>query len=324
MMKELIKRSKLVFSIRILLEHIRKSMVFIKSMSNTSRKDGDRAMLSNLKIRTHALEKGMSIGAVKKGFGKIKAISLMDDLQTFLDICGDREFVGESVSVIREYVAFNKRMGADMSDIENKLGSFCERNKVEFCQGGGIFFVTHSNVQAEATENYEHLSQARFAVRDYGSAPIDIDKIKKALALCERTPSACNRQSWRIHIYTEKKLRDNLFIQQLGCNGFYEDMQCAILICGDAGCYAFPEFNTPYVDGGIYAMNLMYALNYYDLACIPLTLDLSVSKINILKKEMHLPQNELPVLLIGVGSYKENFKVACSNRTPYTEYVTFN
>ncbi len=138
MMRDFIKRNKIVFGIRILSEHFKKSLIFIKCMSNTSRKDDVKAMLTGLKIRTHALEKGMSIGAVKKGFGKIKAVSLMEDLQTLLNICGSREFVEESVSVIREYIAYNKQMGADMSDIENKLDNFCSRNKFIFTRGGGF------------------------------------------------------------------------------------------------------------------------------------------------------------------------------------------
>jgi len=38
---------------------------------------------------------------------------------------------------------------------------------------------------------------------------------------------------------------------------------------------------------------------------------------------MGLPENEMPVLLIGVGSYKNEFKAAVSYRYPYSQYTDF-
>ena len=49
------------------------------------RKD-PRKFYTDLLIRTHALEKGMSIGKARFGFGKPKAISLLKDLQHYLNI----------------------------------------------------------------------------------------------------------------------------------------------------------------------------------------------------------------------------------------------
>lgn len=43
-----------------------------------------------------------------------------------------------------------------------------------------------------------------------------------------------------------------------------------------------------------------------------------------IKQEMNIPGNEIPVLLIGVGTYKDDFKVAVSHRYSYKQYVKFN
>nr|WP_298671524.1 hypothetical protein [uncultured Prevotella sp.] len=42
-----------------------------------------RKLATDLHIRAHALEKGMSIGNVRVGFGKKKALSLLDDIDSF-------------------------------------------------------------------------------------------------------------------------------------------------------------------------------------------------------------------------------------------------
>lgn len=68
-------------------------------------------------IRTHALEKGMSIGKVRYGFGKVKARSLLRDLQLYLNLGGDKTFAVDSASVINKYIVYNKEGGADMTDI---------------------------------------------------------------------------------------------------------------------------------------------------------------------------------------------------------------
>ena len=71
-------------------------------------------------------------------------------------------------------------------------------------------------------------------------------------------------------------------------------------------------------------MNLLYALHYYGLATIPLTMGHKWRITKKIKQEMHLPSHEVPVLLIGVGTFKDNYKVAVSHRYSYNEYVKFN
>lgn len=139
--------------------------------------------------------------------------------------------------------------------------------------------------------------------------------------MCERTPSACNRQSYKIYVYKDESLKNRIFKMQGGCNGFYEDMQIAILICGDQRGYNINELHQVYVDGGIYAMNLLYALHYEGLAAIPLTMGQKQGKIALIKKEMDIPEYEMPCVLIGVGSYKDEYKVAVSKRKDYMEYT---
>ena len=180
------------------------------------------------------------------------------------------------------------------------------------------------DISSKLKSPFDEFSQLRFSIRDFGSLPVDLEHVCAALRLCERTPSACNRQSWRVHVYTENKLVTKMFKLQGGSKGFNEQMQCAILVCGDLRNYGFYEQNLPFVDGGLYAMNLLYALHYYGLATIPLTMGHKWRITKKIKQEMHLPSHEVPVLLIGVGTFKDNYKVAVSHRYSYNEYVKFN
>ena len=211
-----------------------------------------------------------------------------------------------------------------MSDIRKKLEGFCTKNQISLIQQGGILHKQLLETQKLLTEDFEVFSQSRFSVRDFGDTPISMVQIKKALKMCERTPTACNRQSVRIHIFSKSDDKNKMFRLQMGCKGFENDMQCAILICGDMANYQFYEYSTLFTDGGIYAMNLLYALHREGLAAIPLTMGSKFGNLKRVKKGMNLPDNEIPILLIGVGSYKAEYKVAESHRFDYSTYCSFH
>lgn len=244
---------------------------------------------AELQIRIHALEKGMSIGTVKVGFGKEKAFAIIKDLVNLLKRGGAKQFVVESVSVLQKYVEFNKNMGADMTEVERYLHKLCSCYDIQIMDVGGIYNLSLKEISSKLKSPFDEFSQLRFSVRDFGTSPLNIEHVYAALRLCERTPSACNRQSWRLHVYTENKLVAKMFKLQGGSKGFNEQMQCAILICGDLRNYGFYEQNLPFVDGGIYAMNLLYALHYYGVATIPLTMGHKRRITKKIKQEMHLP-----------------------------------
>lgn len=318
-----LKQSKVILFFRILHEKWLETILFARFISNGNRYKIAKHLLTDLTIRVHAIEKGMSIGGVRPGFGKPKVKALIKDLDIYLSIGGEQMFVNEACSVIKKYIEFNEALGVDMSDIKEIFTSFCKKRSVQLKDMGGVLYLSKEKMDDERQKPFAAFSQSRYTVRDFSDKVISKADIQKALKLCERTPSACNRQSWRIYVYTDSVKRKKLFEMQKGCNGFIENMQAAILVCGDIQCYNFHELHQLYVDGGIYAMNLMYSLHYYNLANIPLTMGLKYSCIQDIKRELDIPDNELPVILIGVGSYKERFRVAESHRFDYQSYTRF-
>ena len=318
---DFLKNSRTVLFFRLLHEKWQEVLILTKYIANGNRYKDQNKLHTDLVIRTHALEKGMSIGSVRVGFGKPKALALLEDLQHYLSLGGEKTFVGESCSIINKYILFNEQMGADMTNIKSKLHKLCETNDISLSDMGGIYILDKHTTDLRSKDSFDVFSQSRFSVRDFGSERIPLDRIEKALTLAEKTPSACNRQSWKIYIYSDDILRNRMFSLQGGCKGFSEDMQYAILICGDIRGYNINELSQVYVDGGIYAMNLLYALHFESVAAIPLTMAHKQNMIKRIKREMGLPENEMPILLVGVGSYKESYKVAVSQRYDYKVYT---
>jgi len=323
--KNIIKYSYPVVYLRILFAKIQEVMPATKYLATAGLRSDPIKMATDLHIRAHALEKGMSIGNVRMGFGKKKALSLINDISRYLEIGGSKKKASDWGGIIESYIKFNEQLGANMNDIKapfNKLIS--EHNIQTNTEDAGVLWLNHDDIKKSETAAFSKFSQMRFSVRDFGEAPVSKNKLEDAFKLCERTPSACNRQSWRLHVYTEREQIDKICKLQLGCKGFSEDFQGVILLCTDIRCYAFQEMNQYFVDGGIYAMNLLYALQANDIAAIPLTMGHKTGHLNKIKQEMNLPANEQPILLIGYGSYKDNWKVACSKRDNWESYVSWN
>ena len=316
-----LKHSKTVLFFRLLHEKWQEILILRKYIANGGKYKDKEKLRTDLIIKVHALEKGMAIGEVKVGFGQQKALALLQDLNLFLSLGGDQDFVRESCSVIKKYIIFNEQIGANMDNISSALSDFCTTNSIETYDTGGVYILDKEKTFLQLKETFDNFSHSRFSVRDFGTEKIEIKRIKKALEICEKTPSACNRQSWRVYIYSEIELRNKIFSLQRGCNGFFQNMQYAILICGDLVKYHINELSLAYVDGGMYAMNLLYALHFEGIAAIPLTMGLKQQVLKRVKKEMEVPENEVPIILIGVGSYKDTYKVAVSERYPYEKYT---
>lgn len=319
--KEIIGNSRILFFFRVFFEKNREAWFLLKRLS--SGHSDWRKIEPVLRVEVHAIEKGMSIGQVRPGFGKAKATEFMEHLQQYINVGGRQVFVNECCSILCQYVDFNKKLGADMNDIDSKIKAFCNKNHATITVFGGVRDVRKDEVYESLHKDFSFFSQSRYAVRDFGTDFISRKQVEEALKIAEKTPSACNRQSWKIHVFAGDDKRLRMFQLQGGCKGFYEDMQYAILVCGDLNYYRFFEMSQIYVDGGLYAMNLMYALHYKGMATIPLTMSIRINKINNIINDMNLTKSELPILLIGVGSYKDSFKVAKSERVPYQEYTKF-
>lgn len=72
MIKEYLKNAKWVLFLRLCHERWQELLIDTKYIGNGARNKNPRKMETDLAIRAHALEKGMSIGSVKVGFGKQK------------------------------------------------------------------------------------------------------------------------------------------------------------------------------------------------------------------------------------------------------------
>lgn len=263
----------------------------------------------------HTIEKGMSMRNPRIGFGQKKVELLLGRLNDYADkyLLDDMEFLRYPLSTIKNYIDFTKRNGVNISKIELEYEKLKSRTNIhDLTIQAGVYNETKENITGEACKDFRSLLYSRHSIRYFNKEEPSASVIEQALVLAQQTPSACNRQGWKTHIFTGKKCHD-LLVWQGGCKGFEEEIPYAILVTANLKAFLSYEIHQAYVDGGLYAMNLINALHFMGLGTIPLSMAFSCKKLSQLT-DFNIPQSEIPIVIVACGLMEEKFRVAVSKR----------
>ncbi len=314
-----LRHNKAVLFIRLLHEAICETYSLTRHLGVSQMFSNEVKFAADLQIRVHAIEKGLSIGSCRAGFGQPKVQSLINDLSRYISSFPQAN-IDEAIGVIDRYIDYNRQQGIDMSIIEAQYEKLCRIYEIKNSYEVGIAEKQRSDILEATKADFATFSTSRFSIRDFApEGKVDINSIVAAIEIARKAPSACNRQSAKAHIFNGKKAQE-LFDFQGGCKGFSQDIPYAILVTADMRRYFFNERHQMYVDGSLFAMQLLLSLHYKGLATIPLTTAFKGGVTRRILKKFDVPQNEVPIMIIGVGEYKERYKVAISHRQPTQEY----
>lgn len=119
-------------------------------------------------------------------------------------------------------------------------------------------------------------------------------------------------RNWRLHYYDNTKLKNELLSLQHGSGGFIESIQGLFIVTTDIQGFTKMEQNEVFVDGGIISMNLVLALHNLGIGSCCLNTCFPYTRENKVKKLGGIPKNERLIMMIGVGYWKDTFKVGYS------------
>lgn len=276
-------------------------------------------------MQAHIMEKGLALREVRPGFGVPKVLKLLSNLDLYYTRYKDGELLFFVLSMIEEYIRFNREKGIENSEIISKykhLNSIPLSKEYEYLRGGTTT-VTNKDIQDKCAVNYLDFVKSRYSIRNFTGEQVDRQLVYKALEIARYTPSACNRQPWGNHVFFNKEKIQEILDYQTGAKQFGDDLTCLILITSRYGSFFNAEYHQPYVNGGMYAMNLLLALHSTGLGTVSLNLGFKQKKLNQLTRLCAMQESEVPIMLIGVGVIPEELKVASSKRFKYEEYTTF-
>lgn len=258
----------------------------------------DRRLALRTIIEAHTIEKGLALPMPRPHFGRDKIAALLDLNETWQPPAGDlsRSML---VGALRDYRQAFAGIPAPDASLAGRIDGFVARHDACAATGGVRHALTHPGENAAAAAFLD----SRFSARDFGPAPLTDAEIESVARLAQRAPSQCNRQSARLHVYRNPTRIAALLALQGGAQGFAEGVPTLFLVTSEITAWGGPQQrNQPYVDGGLYAMMLMLALDARGFLSCPLNLAVTNQTERRIKRAGSVPAAERLVVMIAAGS----------------------
>lgn len=281
--------------------------------------DCQGAACAEIVMGYHVLEKGLTMPKRRLGFGKGAVVRLMQLIDAFERRFGSGNAqVHHAIGVLRAYRELHRDWPEPMPRLDAFLAAHAD------VPAAIEAHVSRADFFAAKNAAFAQFAASRHVVRHF-AGPVPKQTIEAAVALAITAPSACNRQHARVHVIDDPGLRDQILALQGGTRGFGADIDKLIVVTADLHAIRWAwERHDAYVNGGIFVMNLCYALHWHGVAhCIlhwsvPPKSDIAVHEI------LGIPANEVIVQLIACGAPPEEFDVAASPRRAVGEILTWH
>lgn len=287
---------------------------FTKYSNAFTRWDNPEKLIGQIIAEYHVIEKGLAMPNMRMGFGQV----ILNDLINHCNLYASRfdreneQFI-YALRVIAEYKFEHEKSNYKLEEslfksIENLLSKNIESIPSEQVA------ISRNDYLKYTDSSFENFSNSRKSIRNF-TGIVDLDIIKKAVSLAQNAPSACNRQPSRVYVVQEKERIEKVLKVQSGNRGFGHLADKLIVLTAESGGYlGLNERNDVFVNGGIYAMNLLYALHYYKIGACPLNWCSMPEQDIEIRKICGILPSEAVIMIIACGGVPENFKLVTSHR----------
>ncbi len=274
--------------------------------SSAFNKDKNTA-LATLTIVSHVLEKGITMPNRRYGFGFERVRDIISRCNEIIERYGHNYVeLQAALADLKQYLDIHKtanyELPKDISEGIEKLVPYLKIND-------GNCFTTTKGDFFKLASDFEDFAKSRHSVRWYADTPVDEDKLMSAISLAQTAPSACNRQATRVKIVSTPEQKRLCYTLQNGNRGFGDKADKWLLITSELGDWSHNYRFDPYLDAGIFTMNLLYALHYYGIVACTLNAHLSTEQRDELQKKLGYPESEVPVVFIAIGNPMDEFMV---------------
>lgn len=267
----------------------------------------------------HRLEKAFSLPEPRFGFGEKVIERLVNNLKSYSQK-DHIYYIG--IGSLKAYKIFHDINQAEVPNFYLKLikNLPCEdfENKKTEISG----FLESDNIKKVGVNyTFKEFAESRYSCRNYDkNKVITQDILREITELTITAPSVCNRQHWKIYFLSGKK-KDYVLKLQNGNIGFTDNIPMIALVVSDVSAFYTPnERNQAYTDGGIFSMNLIYAIQSKGMQSCPLNWCSSYINERKLEKANIIKSNESAVVVIAFGYASENATYAKSPRLPVENF----
>jgi len=273
-------------------------------------------------LKYHALEKGLIRDGIRFQFGKQNVVELSRLLKR-KDVIENRHQTQIAAAYLAICGYYEKHLEHDI-DISDYYSRGDYEQFKEYA-GSNLFSVKMHQFATyfeNSDKNFYSFSNSRSSVRDFTGEKVSFETIQKIIGLAKNAPSVCNRQSVKVYYVDEKNIIDSIFTIQEGMKGFSDKVSQLLVVVSDRNYfYSVGERNQFYIDGGIFLMNLLYALHYYKVGACPAHWGLNIDSDEKVKKILNMSDSEKVICLVAIGTPRDEFKTALSLRRSNDEIL---
>jgi nitroreductase len=282
---------------------------------------------SEIMRRYHVIEKGLSMPEFRPRFGVEMVSRLVDCLGEWdaLKRCtaedSENNQICSAQAVLVAYAERHRELGVDVSDFLS--AEILDGIDTENTTSGGT--KPFEGVRLEDGAAFQRMVNSRVSVRDF-----DIDQqpshelIQRAIEMAVRSPSVCNRQTWRVHAFEGERAQKMLSLQN-GNRGFGHRIPTVLIVTSDMRFFggAIERYQS-WVDGGMFSMTLLLALHSIGLGAVALNWSVLNVRDNAIRKVAGIPYYERIIMFIGCGYPAEGVIVANSQRRPAETFIRWD
>lgn len=241
------------------------SDLYEKFSSSTITGDTKEKLSALITLSYHGIEKGLSLPSPRPLFGRSNIKRLALRLERYISAFGHDKTSEVALDTLKEYRRFNiekhGKKDRELDEILSDLDAMVVRSN-RITSLGGTKTLTREEIFKNSKIDLESFYQFRSSIRNYTNDPVANESIELAVRMAQKTPSVCNRQSSRVLAVTERERIAELLELQGGAAGFKDRVPCLLIISSDLSCFQSPgERYQCWVDGGLFAMSLIYALH---------------------------------------------------------------
>lgn len=269
---------------------------------------------------THQIEKGLSHVEFRDGFGK----QALKNLRLSMSRLTNHESTVyiAALSAIKAYLEVHDSRQYDTSEIKAILGESLTSEASKCSSRMSGYHIIHKSSKLDnKNKNFKELFENRYTVREFSDEPVDIAKIYEAVAIATKTPSVCNRQSFRIVVIKDREIIKQLLQIQNGFRGYSFPPVMALVLTDAQSFRDVSERNYQYIDGGSFMMSFLLGLEYAGLAACPLNTMFSITEEKRTRKILNLTDNYNFISFVAIGNFMDQNKVANSFRFPADEII---
>ena len=283
-------------------------------------KDTYSKLESEITLRYHSIEKGFLHSSIRYRFGKTKVEELLNYLKfKEVDIHIHDIHVQSAILNLCVYYELHSKNNIDISDYFRQ-DEYEQLKRKLVINAQPVKYHTSSDYFNYKLSNFDQFSRSRCSVRDFTGEKIPIETIQQVVELANQAPTVCNRQGISVNLIDNKEKIDDILSLQGGLRGYSDSLSQLIVLTSDRSYfYSIGERYQLYIDGGIYLMNLLYALHYNEIAACPAHWGMPNEADVKVQKIIGLNESEKVICLIAIGKPVSNFKTTLSLRRPYNE-----